>query len=615
MKPILNSAITLSTVLISAHLINATSDRTFDVPVLTRISDNIDNEFELHGEHQYFEAQSELDQYLSQRSNQIASHHSAARAKLAQHRPDPANLQKLSKKDVQDLYDPAAKIKFGEYNNDRQNFLRRMSWYGNDNSGSSVYEHEFLANPGGEIDSWAQAYRMLGGFIDCDNEKDDSHDSGDEGSDGYGCSRWMMWAAYYNPTYGGGGRDEYFNYGEDEFYSYESGNYYNITNEPVSRLDCHNPETEWVLIGVYREEFYQFLEQISKHLWAIDEYEYVVALAGLAYMTDADCWQVGNDDDGTAIYAGIQPLSGGNFQISLYTDGVCLNPDDTLGMTFDDFGLTSSMQLSSGDGGNDDGAYDDDVYANLYAYWQETQEYTLTLLNEVYEEYKYCTLCMDYPTYQDGYFIGDDGTDEDDLINQCWKFHSHDSFNCESDCLALGDAQGSIVEVRYGDSYFGSRWDGSSGTGTDTHYDHYKQNYTTDENALRMQRLKSNAFLSFSGILFVATFLAFAVTKGSLGGSGKHGLDESLLDDDIAKPYEHERTSRSRGTRSTRSRSKKRNDQKRRSRSHHSKKKKSNSRKKPDDSLDCELNANNSWNSVAISSSRRKKKTREFDDF
>ncbi len=30
---------------------------------------------------------------------------------------------------------------------------------------------------------------MLGGFIDCDNQKD-------EGSgDGKGCSRWMMWAA------------------------------------------------------------------------------------------------------------------------------------------------------------------------------------------------------------------------------------------------------------------------------------------------------------------------------------------------------------------------------------------------------------------------------------
>ena len=28
----------------------------------------------------------------------------------------------------------------------------------------------------------------------------------------------------------------------------------------------------------------------------------------------------------------------------------------------------------------------------------------------------------------DGYIVGDFGTDELDLINQCWKFYSYDSF-------------------------------------------------------------------------------------------------------------------------------------------------------------------------------------------
>jgi hypothetical protein len=32
-------------------------------------------------------------------------------------------------------------------------------------------------------------------------------------------------------------------------------------------LDCHAPDSSWVLLGVYRQEFYQFIEQISKHLW------------------------------------------------------------------------------------------------------------------------------------------------------------------------------------------------------------------------------------------------------------------------------------------------------------------------------------------------------------
>jgi hypothetical protein len=48
----------------------------------------------------------------------------------------------------------------------------------------------------------------------------------------------------------------------------------------ASQLDCHSPTTQWILLGVYRQEFYQYIEQISKHLWAITDYQYVVAVAG-----------------------------------------------------------------------------------------------------------------------------------------------------------------------------------------------------------------------------------------------------------------------------------------------------------------------------------------------
>ena len=63
----------------------------------------------------------------------------------------------------------------------------------------------------------------------------------------------------------GGGYDEYFCNSDDG----------------CSALDCHSPDTEWILMGVYRQEFYQYLEQISKHLWAVDDYEYAIALGGL----------------------------------------------------------------------------------------------------------------------------------------------------------------------------------------------------------------------------------------------------------------------------------------------------------------------------------------------
>lgn len=310
-----------------------------------------------------------------------------------------------------------------------------------------------------------------------------------------------------NPNYQDGGRGEYFS----------NSNYY---GETTSSLDCHSPNTEWQLLGVYREEFYQYIEQISKHMWAIDDYEYVVALAGLAYMTDEDCYGVGYDNNGDYIYAGVQPTSGGKFEMGLYSDNMCLTLDESSGLTFDSFGLGSDMDLGS----KDDGSLSDDTLYNMYQYWQNAQEYTLTLLNEVYEEFKYCTLCMDYPTYQDGYFIGDYGTDDDDLINQCWKFHSHDSFTCEESCIAMGHTQGSITNINYLGTKYGQTWDGSSsstgstttGSQSSSTNSSGSDGYTSSGSSTsKFSRFKANAYLTFNGVLFIATFLAFSVARGS----------------------------------------------------------------------------------------------------
>jgi hypothetical protein len=323
---------------------------------------------------------------------------------------------------------------------------------------------------------------------------------------------------YVNPNYQGYEHDEYF------------------SDTPYSKLDCHNSDTSWKLVGVYRQEFYQFIEQISKHLWAIDDYEYIVARAGLMYISDGDCFQVGNDKYGNAIMAGVQPMEGGRFQMALYTDDYCLTPDESLG-TYDDYVAQTDVNLGSKDQG--DGQADD-----LYTWWYETQEYTLTKLNAVYEEYMYCTPCMDYPTYQDGYFIGDYGTDDDDLINQCWKFHSHDSYICEGECIAMGHSQGSINQVIYGDKVFGTKLTASS----------YSDTSSSRANVLvesSWSRIMANAFLTFSFLLFVATFLAFAVARRSRYRESRSSKSRRLLDDGNDDEGGH------RSVRSRRSRSRK----------------------------------------------------------
>ena len=183
---------------------------------------------------------------------------------------------------------------------------------------------------------------------------------------------------YIDPDYAGGEYNEYFG------------------DNAEGVLDCHSPDSAWKLIGVYRQEFYQYIEQISKHLWAINEYEYVVALAGLDYMSDDQCRGIGYDEKGNALYAEVEPTAGGQFQMSLYSDDQCLTLNTQTSYTYDDFAEKGDMDLGSKDeGGNDDDRY------QAYQYWQDTQEATLTNLNTVYNDFRYCTSCVDYPTYQE----------------------------------------------------------------------------------------------------------------------------------------------------------------------------------------------------------------------
>ena len=74
---------------------------------------------------------------------------------------------------------------------------RGLSWFGGGTLDTDAYSARVVADPSEEYDKWAQAYRMLGGFIDCDHDQGGggSHDSGDNGEAGGACSRWMMWAA------------------------------------------------------------------------------------------------------------------------------------------------------------------------------------------------------------------------------------------------------------------------------------------------------------------------------------------------------------------------------------------------------------------------------------
>jgi hypothetical protein len=375
---------------------------------------------------------------------------------------------------------------------------------------------------------YSQAYRMLGGYIDCDHPKDSgSQDQNNDnnGDSGSGCARWMMWAAYVNKNYSSqqgesrylesyynGTSDEYekaanddnsyYNYGTDDVYqNRDNTNMYYYANKRENNLDCGDQGSGWRLLGVYRQEFYQYYEQISKHMWAIDDASYVVALAGLSYMSDSDCTYAGKDYNGNKLYAGPQPLYGGYFQMGMYTDSYCVTLDNS-GYTYDDFAAKTDLDLGCDDsdddgascftqqqyygnnnedrrelGNNTDDTTSSSSYYNqgnfdykvsdlseAYEVWNSTQEYTMANFNTVYQDFMSCTPCMDYPTYQDGFFNGNTGYQEDDLVNQCWKFYSHDSYTCNGECQYFGLDQGTVNAPLYSDTYYGSDSGGYSGS-------------------------------------------------------------------------------------------------------------------------------------------------------
>lgn len=112
-----------------------------------------------------------------------------ARQKIASIKPDVSTMQRLTKEELMQAAE------------EDHPWVRRAGW--SSNSNTDPYTTVGMADPSQQYDKWQQAYRMLGGFIDCDHMKsnNNNHKSGDQNQnqnqDGQskGCSRWMMWAA------------------------------------------------------------------------------------------------------------------------------------------------------------------------------------------------------------------------------------------------------------------------------------------------------------------------------------------------------------------------------------------------------------------------------------
>jgi len=116
---------------------------------------------------------------------------------------------------------------------------------------------------GDPYEPYALAWRYLGMYFDCYNDNQE------------GCSRVVLWAAYIDKRYKGGSIGEY--------------QYYNISNNSwdkstcktrrCAKMDCHEPNTHFTLLGVFKEldGMEDWAEQLFKHhgycVWDEDGYE------------------------------------------------------------------------------------------------------------------------------------------------------------------------------------------------------------------------------------------------------------------------------------------------------------------------------------------------------
>ena len=133
--------------------------------------------------------------------------------------PEHGTAERLSAEEINRLVnraketDPEGKLPQNQW-------IRRMAWYDFGGMGDGVpsdykpYDDGY-ADPGYDWPMWAQAYRMLGGFIDCDwqqgeeepggggeggrkrrmNQNGEERDLSGDGGTEDACGRWMMWAA------------------------------------------------------------------------------------------------------------------------------------------------------------------------------------------------------------------------------------------------------------------------------------------------------------------------------------------------------------------------------------------------------------------------------------
>eukprot|EP00578_Thalassiosira_sp_NH16_P007863 CAMPEP_0181121968 /NCGR_PEP_ID=MMETSP1071-20121207/25042_1 /TAXON_ID=35127 /ORGANISM="Thalassiosira sp., Strain NH16" /LENGTH=498 /DNA_ID=CAMNT_0023206865 /DNA_START=101 /DNA_END=1598 /DNA_ORIENTATION=- len=442
-------------------------------------------------------------------------------------------------------------------------------------------------------DSYATAWRYLGAYIDCNGSSSsffsgvssrfksnckycnraldalaagNSDGGGDGGRDLASCknpTRKLLWAAYYDPYYGGNQIGEYqfyVNNDDDDEDGGGGGEWDDSTcvGNRCSKMDCHEHGSSWKLMGVYKETVSfdddNFYEQLFKHqgycLWDGDKEDNDYD------SQDSDAWESGSTygfmqtmrkelpegctktsvfSDGT-YYVDMKPQSGGDMTLGVYKDSKCTEESH---YTYEDYQsyASSSLTASASSGAFDTWNAGMDAYKVCQpcrAYnreetergddWSEDRDRRqrgrrrLTEYNDGQgDEEKNGFNCYDDAGYQN--------------CNQCYKFETHsDMEEAYASDLSHASAQGTILQINYDGVWYGKGTVGSSSSysSSSSSSEQSSGGRKSTYGSSRYQWQYSRTSYSFGG----AAMAMLAVGWGG-GGARTKAAERGTLDDDV----------------------------------------------------------------------------------
>ncbi|GKZ00810.1 hypothetical protein MPSEU_001032700 [Mayamaea pseudoterrestris] len=287
---------------------------------------------------------------------------------------------------------------------------------------SSEYSSRF-ADSATYYDEYSTAWRLLGMYIDCNIDADsgdrrlNGDDDGvsnawddDQAGASATCKRFLLWAAYVDLSYQGGGIGEY-QFHDASTDEWDTSACEATKNSRCAKMDCHLPNTHFTLLGFFKNYDYDdWMEQLFKHqafcLWSQNQYNFMDKYRD---WWPQGCSSTGKKDGNGYVYIDIKPGTGGTMGLGLYTDSSC-----TIEYKRGRVKLSNVVQKYYGSSVNDHIDTWNEAFSTFHT-CQPCKAYTLSTSRK--DDIK-----ENDPN--NGYFQCDDNADYTN-VNQCMKFKTH----------------------------------------------------------------------------------------------------------------------------------------------------------------------------------------------